>query len=98
MLCSRCGFDMPKSFEFCPKCGSKMAPEKPDGTVKSMEEWKLKKYEEKDLAKKEKVEKEKDKLENIKERMYAQQAGFNIDEILAQQKKKDEKKEKKSDK
>jgi predicted amidophosphoribosyltransferase len=98
MLCPRCGFDMPRSFEFCPKCGNKMAPEKPDPSVKSMEAWKLKKSEEKDLAKKEKVAKEKDKLETIKERMYAQQAGFNVDEILAQQKKKDEKEKKKSDK
>jgi len=87
---------MQDSEKFCPQCGKKIEPDRTDTQVKSMEAWKLKKNEEKDQARKQKIESEKDKLESIKERMYRQQAGFDVDQILDGTKKKDEKKEKKT--
>ena len=92
MLCSNCGFKMQDHEKFCPQCGKKVEPDHTDSQVKSMEAWKLKKNEEKDAARKQKVESEKDKLESIKERMYRQQAGFDVDQVLEQNKKKEEKK------
>lgn len=92
MLCSNCGSKMQDHEKFCPQCGKKIEPDHTDTQVKSMEAWKLKKFEEKDQARKQKVESEKEKLESIKERMYRQQAGFDVDQIMTETKKKDDKK------
>ena len=82
MLCANCGYKLKEDEKFCGQCGRKVEPDHTDSQVKSMEAWKLRKSEEKDAARKQKIETEKEKLDAIKQRMYRQQAGFDIDQLI----------------
>jgi len=82
MQCPKCGSEFSEDIKFCPQCGTEAKPVPATGVVKSVEEWKLQKSEEKDMAKKFQVAREKEKLEAIKKRMYKQQAGVNMEKVM----------------
>jgi len=90
MECTKCGATADDSKLYCPQCGHRVQLDPIEGQVMSVEEWKLKKFKEKDQARKDKVEANKGKYDTIKDRMYNQQGGFGVEELEEEVGKKNE--------
>jgi hypothetical protein len=92
MECPKCNAKVDEKKLYCPQCGHRFQLDPIEGEVMSVEEWKLKKFREKDESRKEKMEKNKNKYDTIKDRMYKQQAGFEVEDLDEEQGEGEEKK------
>lgn len=93
MECPKCSAKADEGTLFCPQCGARFQLDPSEGHVMSMEEWKLKKFREKNEARKEKAQVNRPKYENIHERMLNVQADSDLEVIeKALEAKKNEKK------